>query len=68
MSDEVVVHDHTPGPDYGAFGPCAHCTGDAVVKVNGTPTCIPHMNEEFVGIGETVRQMIARAAALPEEK
>ena len=40
------------------FGPCAHCEQDAIVKVNNVPCCTEHMNKEFHGIGETVREII----------
>lgn len=65
---EPEVHDHAPGPDYGTFGPCAHCATDAVVKVNGKPMCIPHMNEEFAGISELTRRIAANIAAQQEEE
>lgn len=53
----VLVHDHAVGPD--AFGSCHSCDQDAAVKVNGTPMCIEHMNEEFAGISELTRRISA---------
>jgi hypothetical protein len=50
------------------FGNCTLCQETAVVKVNGTPVCVPHMNEVFVGIGDTVRQIAAHMATTTEEE
>lgn len=53
------------------FGQCHSCDQPAVVKVQDVPLCIPHMNEEFAGISETVRRIaadIAAAATSEEEK
>lgn len=66
MSERVIIHDHAPGPD--GFGPCHRCATPAVVKVQGKPVCIPHMNEEFAGISETVRRIAANIAAQQEEE
>lgn len=58
---EVVVHDHAVGHTVKEeFGVCTHCPDPAVVKINGTPLCIPHMNEQFVGISKTVRHIVDR--------
>ena len=67
MSERVIIHDHAPGPDYG-FGPCHRCATPAAVKVNDTPMCIPHMNEEFAGISELTRRIAANIAAQQEEE
>lgn len=70
MSDEevrVVVHDHAIGVPDDGFGQC-HCGHAAVVRVNDTPMCIPHMNEEFAGISELTRRIAANIVAQQEEE
>jgi hypothetical protein len=42
------------------FGICKHCDKVARVKVNGTPCCLQHMDQEFHSIGVTVREIVKK--------